>query len=267
MVKKSKRSTGRQSRPNPSRGNPHRNGKPPGSGDNGPTQQPRDRIAATVKQTIAGVVELGYDVIDKQIRDGRDAAERLRAGLATSTQLNANINNLVEGLVATTRDVGATWLDLISIVLRSVGPQTPCPAPNRDFSVAGQASAIHTRTATITKTGSSGSARTISRITPADVTSPSVPPEIEVRGVGVREVTLDLRPPSADFAPFVEPLRAHGARAAELTGVRFELSADRTHAVLLVEIPPNQPAATYTGVILDSSSHKGGGWVHVVVGD
>ena len=260
MVKKSKGTTGRQSRPNLSRGSPNRRSR--ATDDSSTIEQP-DPVAATVKQTIAGVVELGYDVIDKQIRDGRDAAERLRAGLATSTQLNSNINNLVEGLVATTRDVGATWLDLISIVLRSVGPQTACSAPHHDFSEAGQ-----TRTATATRTSSSGSARTISRITPADTASPSVPPEIEVRGVGVKEVTLDLRPPLTDFTPFVGPLRVFGGgRGPELTDVRFALGPDRTRAVLIVDVPRNQLAGSYTGVVLDSSSHQAGGWVNVVVGD
>jgi hypothetical protein len=229
----------------------------------GRSKQPPESIADTVQQTIAGVVDLGYSVIERQILEGQRAAERLRAGLATSAEFNTDVNNLVEGLVATTRDVGATWLDLLSIVLRSVGPQAPCAGAPRDFAPPGQTG---TRAGTTTRTSTSGSATTISSITPADPTSPRVPPVIEVRGIRVRRVTLHLQPPSVQFVPFVRSLVASDPQAAALTGVRFELSADRTHSVLVVDVPPNQPAGTYTGVIVDSSSNEPGGMVSVVVG-
>jgi hypothetical protein len=266
----------RRQRPDPARTGPIRSGtahvrrhaKPPNDTVGaGAREQPPDSIVDTVKQTIEGVVDLGYTVIEQQIREGQQAADRLRAGLATSPQLNTDVNNLVEGLVATTRDVGATWLDVISIVLRSVGPQTPCPTPPRGFAAAGQPGMTRARTGTTTRTSTSGSATTISSITPADAAAPAVPPVILVTGIRVRRVTLDLRPPSIQFVPFVRSLAASDPRHAPLTGVRFELSADQTHSVLSVNVPRNQPAGTYTGVIVDSTTNEPGGTVSVTVGN
>jgi hypothetical protein len=223
-------------------------------------------IAETVRNTIAGVVDLGYSVIERQIREGRDAADRLRAGLATSEQLNTNINNLVEGLVATTRDVGATWLDLISIVLRSAGPQSTCSATRTGSAAFGQASTTRSSPSTTTRTGTSGNAMTVSSITLIDPAGPHEPPLIEVKGIRVKSVTLHLQPPSIQFMPLVLPLAASPSSLAPLTGVKFELSADQTRAILKVNVPRDQPAATYTGVIVDAGTNEPGGTVSVTVG-
>lgn len=246
------------------RGHMERNAKPPNdSAGAHRSEGAPEPIADTVRNTIAGVVDLGYGVVERQIREGRDAADRLRAGLATSPQLNTNINNLVEGLVATTRDVGATWLDLLSIVLRSVGPQSACSAPSTAF---GQTSTTRSSPSTTTRTGTSGAAKTVSSITPIDPAGPHEPPLIEVASIRVKSVMLHLQPPSIEFMPLVLPLAAGAPSLAPLTGVKFELSADHTRAVLKVNVSRDQPAGTYTGVIVDSRTNEPGGTVSVTVG-
>jgi hypothetical protein len=93
-------------RSDPPRAAPNRSGKDhvrrnatPSDDDSPPgrTEERSEWIAGAVQKSVAGVVNLGYEVIERQIQEGRLAAERLRAGLATSTQLNADVNNLVEG--------------------------------------------------------------------------------------------------------------------------------------------------------------------------
>jgi hypothetical protein len=244
-----------------------RNTRPPKeSADADRSERAQESIADTVQNTIAGMVDRSYTFIDRQIGEARDAAGRLRADLATSPQLNTNINNLVEGLVGTTRDIGATWLDLISIVLRSVGPQSTCSAPSAGLGAFGQAGATRSRPGTTTSTGTSGGAKTVSSITPIDPSGPHQPPMIEVRGIRVKSVTLDLRPPSIQFMPLVRPLAANAPRLAPLAGVKFEFSADQTRAVLKVKVSRNQPAGTYTGAIVDSITNEPGGTVSVTVG-
>ena len=44
----------------------------------------------------------------------------MRDGIANSRQLNTDVNLVIDNLVATTKDVGATWLDLLSIMARSI---------------------------------------------------------------------------------------------------------------------------------------------------
>ncbi len=84
-------------------------------------------ISDSVQQAISGMVELSSDVIEEQIRAGQQAANRLREGIASSQKLDTDIHSMVENLVATTRDVGATWLDLVSLVIRAIGTQPPDP--------------------------------------------------------------------------------------------------------------------------------------------
>ena len=49
----------------------------------------------------------------------------MRHGMTNTGQLNANINTLAESLVAVTRDIGVTWLELISMIVRSIDAQAP----------------------------------------------------------------------------------------------------------------------------------------------
>jgi hypothetical protein len=217
------------------------------------------RVSETVQQAISDMVQVSSNVIEDQIRAGQQAAERLRDGIANSKQLNTDINMLVDSLVAATKDVGATWLDLLSIVTRSIGKPSgpghgggggPTPPPPRPR--------------TVTETGTSGSATTISSITPADPAITGIPPQIVVKGVRVRNVKLDLRPPTAHFVP-VLPVLHSGDRRATLTGLKFEPSADRTRLVLTVSVANDQPGGTYSGVIVDSSTNEAGGTVSVTV--
>lgn len=218
------------------------------------------RISETVQQAISGVVQQSSAFIEEQIRAGQLAAERLRDGIANSTQLNADINTLVENLVATTKDVGATWLDLISIIIRSIGTQppngggssgggTPHPPPGPGV--------------TVSRTGISGGATTVSNITPADATISGVPPQIVVKGATVKSVVLDLRPPSLRFVPFVRQLMAADSKRS--LSANFTVSSDPPRLVLTVNVPRDQPPGTYTGAIVDSSTNEAGGTLSVTV--
>lgn len=233
-----------------------------GDADNGRSKKPKHVISEAVQQAISDVVQLGSTVIEEQIRAGQLAAERLRDGIANSKELNTDVNLLVENLVATTRDVGATWLDLVSIVVRSIGTH-PNPPPHGCTPSHGTG---RPRPAggTVTKTGTSGSATTISSLTPADSGSPAVAPVIVVNGVRARSVTLDLRPPSMRFVPVVRTLLASDPKH-HLAAAKFKLSADHTHLVLTINVPRDQPSGTYAGVIVDSSTNEPGGTLSVVV--
>src|SRR5437868_1241211 len=64
---------------------------------------PKGQISEGVQQAIANMVQTSSNVIEEQIRAGQAAAERLRLGIANSRQLNADVNMLVENLLATTK--------------------------------------------------------------------------------------------------------------------------------------------------------------------
>jgi hypothetical protein len=206
------------------------------------------------------MVQLSSEVVEEQIRAGQRAAERLRDDIPKSNRLNTDLNMLVENLVATTKDVGAIWLELLSIVTRAMGTDNPSPPPGQG----GGPRPGPTSSGPRTVIGTSGSAVTSSGITPADPTIPAVPPRIVVKGARVREVTLDLRPRSSRFVPFVHRLVMPSTNYV-LTAVNFALSSNRTSIVLFVNVPSDQPPGIYTGVIVDSGTNEPGGTVSVTV--
>jgi hypothetical protein len=270
MAKKTTKRTGkRMRRDDPDRETPDRrasehvrrnagsqNGGKRGKGDG----DSKPRISKTVEQAISGMVQQSSAFIEEQIRAGQQAAERLRDGIANSKQLNADINTLVENLVATTKDVGATWLDLISIIIRSIGTQ---PSNGGGSSGGSTPHAPPGPGPTVSRAGVSGGATTASSITPADGTISGVPPQIVVKGANVKSVILDLRPPSPRFVPFVRQLMAADPKRS--LGAKFTVSSDPPRLVLTVNVPGDQPPGIYTGAIVDSSTNEAGGTLSVTV--
>ena len=249
----------RHRRSDPERGGPNRsptdhirNHAGTGNGNGGKPSRPKSPVSETLQQAIADIVETSSNVIEDQIRAGQTAAERLRDGISGSERLNKDITALVEGLVATTKDVGATWLELLSIVLRSIGKPPEKPGGG------------HPPPRTKTVTGTSGGAATTSSMTPADPTLEPDPLDIVVTGTAVKNVTLDLRPPSIRFVPFLHELRGRDPKYC-LATVEFKRN-DKGKLVLSVKGQPGQHPAIYTGVVVDSYSNVPGGTVSVIIG-
>lgn len=270
MAKDTKaRKTRREHRADPARSSPqrsaanhlrHNSASSKGSGEG-------TIVSDTVQKAITDAVSLGYSVIERQIHEGQQAADRLREGISTSQALNTDVTKVVESLVATTKDVGAAWLGLMSIVVRSVAPQstTPndCTGMQQNFAGLHSPGLSRATITTTTRTASSGGATTISSITSTDPSGGAkVPVAIVVKGRGAEQVTLDLRPPSASFAPFARPLAGNDPRHS--LAVSFGLSDNKP--VLTVDIPTGLPAGTYSGAVIDSSTNAPGGTVSVTVG-
>jgi hypothetical protein len=255
----------RHRRSDPERGGPNRsptdhirNHTGSGNGNGGKPSRPKSPVSETLQQAIADIVETSSNVIEDQIRAGQTAAERLRDGISGSERLNKDVTALVEGLVATTKDVGATWLELLSIVLRSIGKPPPMP----EEPGGGHPPPKPPRTKTVT--GTSGGAATTSSMTPADPAVEPDPLDIVVTGTGVKSVTLDLRPPSIRFVPFLHELRGRDPKFS-LATVEFTRN-DKGKLVLSVKGQPGQHPAIYTGVVVDSYSNVPGGTVSVTIG-
>ena len=246
----------RSRRKNPGRDRPHRDA----SGHMDRNGEGAAQVTKTVQQAITNMVQMSSTVIEEQIRAGQAAAARMRDGIVNSRQLNTDVNLVIDNLVATTKDVGATWLDLLSIMARSFN--APSSGPGAPGNPAG-GGASQPRTST--QTGKSGGAVTISSITPVDAALSAVPAEIVVSGRGVKKVVLDLRPHAAGFVPIVRELLASGHGQRGLPGVKFRLTAQKK-LVLMVNAPRGQAAGTYTGVIVDHSTNHPGGTVSVTIG-
>ena len=222
----------------------------------------RQGISESVGQAISNMVQQSASFIEEQIDAGRGAAERMRHGMTNTGQLNANINTLAESLVTVTRDIGVTWLELISMIVRSIDSQALPPGRGGG---GGIPSPPARGGGTVTRTSKSGSATTLSSFTPADAETHGVPPHIIVKGAKAKHVALDLRPSSARFVPLVRDL-VHSDPKHSLSA-KFSGSSDPLRLVLLIDVPNRQKPGTYTGAIVDSSTNEAGGTISVTVAD
>ena len=220
----------------------------------------RPGISESVGQAISNMVQQSASFIEEQIDAGRGAAERMRHGMTNTGQLNANINTLAESLVTVTRDIGVTWLELISMIVRSIDTQ-----PQPGGSGGGIPQPPPRRGSTVTHSAKSGGATTLSSFTPADAETHGVPPHIIVKGAKAKHVALDLRPTSARFVPLVRHL-VHSDPKHSLSA-KFSGSSDPLRLVLLIDVPNRQKPGTYTGAIVDSSTNEAGGTISVTVAD
>jgi hypothetical protein len=270
MAKKSTKRTGKRMR----RDDPKRNGPNRSATDHimlaarkrGSAKYrrgPRQGISASVQEAIDNMVQTGSNVIEAQIRAGQAAAERLRFGITNSAQLNTDVNMMIENLVATTRHLGSTWLELISVIIRALGAQQPLQGGG---SFGGGPSLFGSGLGTFTQTGKSANATTTSSITPAEIGIAASPPEIVVKSKRVTNVVLDLRPRSPGFSPFVRELVAgNSKRSRSLGSAKFTTSQNPPRFVLTIDVPARQPAGTYTGPVVDSSTKQAGGTLSVTI--
>jgi hypothetical protein len=86
---------------------------------------------------------------------------------------------------------------------------------------------------------------------------------IEVASARRTQVTLDLHPRPGRFALRVHALHAADASIPPLTGVSFDIDPVRAKPMLRVDVPENQPVATYTGAVVDSASNEPRGTLSV----
>ena len=109
----------RQSRPDPKRTKPNRsaihNPGDFGTEGSGTARPPED--------VISQAVLLGYQVIEKQILQGRSAAERIRAGVYSSGDAEQDINSLIGRVVSLAKEMGVAWFDLLSTTMPMRDPK------------------------------------------------------------------------------------------------------------------------------------------------
>jgi hypothetical protein len=72
----------------------------------------------SVNRIISHAVDLGYKVIEDQIRQGRQAAERFRAGAYNSGDAEEDIKKLMERMLYLVKELGVVGFDLASAVIR-----------------------------------------------------------------------------------------------------------------------------------------------------
>ena len=73
---------------------------------------------APTDEVIGKAVKLAYRVVDDQIRQGRRAAELVRAGSYNAVDLEADLKSLLDRMIGLTKEVGAVSIELFDTLVR-----------------------------------------------------------------------------------------------------------------------------------------------------
>lgn len=220
----------RKRRPAPSRTSPDRSGwtateADPTPGPD-PTPSPDEVLAADVERVVADAVKLGYEVIGHNLHQGRVAASRISRGAYGVSEAKDDVMGLGRRLLQLSGDMGRVWIDLVTAVVndkdlhdavrpRPVGDGPASPAPGGSVPLA-----------VIVKGNPKASGAS------TGISLPEKPSELSCPG---------LHAAVADIPP--------------VTQVGFAAGSDGKGAVAIVQVPADQPACRYSGVVLDAATH------------
>lgn len=268
----------RRRRPEPARTAPHRHAAtllrasvPPAcetAGAWADAATPADADAVHAEGPVALGVRLGYQVIEEQILLGQKLARRLgrkasqavggagaawAAGGAASAAESApaagaapgaagagaagEFNELLDRVVHLYKDLGALCFDAVETVARN--PVLRAGVARLAAGAAAVAPAARTDTGTSAEANAGAGSFAVDILCSRRV-----------------QVTLDLRLRQGQGAPLVHALHAGDPAVPPLTGVHLQPGTPHAGPLLQLIIADTQPAATYTGVVVDSASNE-----------
>jgi hypothetical protein len=221
----------RRRRPPPLRTDPVRSVFPPAgaAAARPPEGVELDRGASpTSDSAIGAAVRAAYDVVDQNVREGRRAAERLRAAASPPAAAAPDPRSIANRLMHISRDMGAAWVELAVAVLKepevravldrlASRPPAPSSAPAPSSTVMGEV------------------VQRISSRRPIEVTRSPLPARATPAPPGIAGLhALD---------PALPPIRQ----------VRFGLRPGGG-LELRIDVPDDQPPGDYSGTIVDVGS-------------
>jgi hypothetical protein len=193
---------------------------------------------------VSRAVEIGYEVIEEHIRQGKRVAETLttaRPGQANGAQ--AGGKELIERLLHFYTDLGSLCFELMESIIRNPGVgELLRPQPNGS-----QAPPFAPRATN--GSGSNGAA------VATEVSSP-----LPVR------VTLSLNENIPEHCALgVQELHSLDRSKPPLRDVSFHNGSPDGRQTLRVSVPDDQPPGTYSGAVIDSATNEPRGTLSIVV--
>lgn len=206
-------------------------------------REPSDVLDDVITQGV----RLGYSVIDEHLRQGRLAAARIRAGDEGTGDGGDEIEELLERVQRVYKDVGSLCFDALDVIARS-------PVLLRWLS----------RKESAARNVSDNDVDDTGRETSCAVRSGSgAAIAIEMASTRRTRVTLNLPPQPDACVPAVHALYAGDPSFPPLTQVEFRIEPATSAPILTVGIPDDQPAALYSGVVVDRESNEPKGTLSV----
>lgn len=202
---------------------------------------PAEEPFPEVTEVVAETVRLGYRVVEETLRQGRRAADRLRARDYDIGEARDDVLTLGRRFLDLARDLGTSWFDLMGAVLDDP------------------------RLLDAVRSGRGPMPR---RRDPADGDSAAQKTPVEVIGhpdAAGQALLADLS--DLARAPQITPLRAvdgpPGVPA--IMGARLGAGSETGALAVIVPVPPDQPSGTYAGTIHETGSQRFLGAVSLTV--
>jgi hypothetical protein len=227
----------------------------------------------SVTDVFTRAVDVGYRVIDEYIRQGQNAAERIRKGQYDAQAATADIQDLAVRMTRSASDLMEMWLQVVARTTGSAGfaqgPDSGAPATSRPGATAGVggrwADAPRAPGTPTDRRDGSPSAASV------DGDAPGTPPDdarlrITIICASPTEVLLDLRPGASGRVLRCHALRSIDADQPKIDDLTFRPATIDEPPILAVRIPPGHPPGAYHGLILDESANRPIGALTIKVG-
>lgn len=236
----------RYGRDDPARGAPIRDwwSAPPSSystqssDPQGASPPPREEGDGSFGRVITEVVDLGYQVIEEQIRLGQRVAEGIGRRRYGPVAMTNDFRETAERVLDIYGQAGQLWLELFSSMW-SGGVSMPWASAGRSEPA-----------------------------TPGATPAPEVGASIGLQLACSRPVRaiLELRPGCEGRSLATPELRALDREKPPLSDVGFDQGGDRP-LLLRIHVPDTQPAGSYHGVVVDRDSGRQCGTLVVQVAE
>ena len=196
------------------------------AGDRGPTSDWSD--------VVSRGVELGYRVIDEQIKQGQRVAEQIASQSYGPSAMGNDTQEIGERLMRASADALGIWFELLTTLFGRGDLLAPwMPGGRRP---------------------DAGMAR------PTRMA-------VEVASVRPSRVTLDLQPGSAGRALLVHALHAVDPATPPLADVAFDLDPSAEMVGVRIRVPDAQSPGLYAGVVVDRQTGEPRGTISVRIAE
>jgi hypothetical protein len=237
----------------------------------GPGPGPQDGgggfLAASAREPIARGVELGYRVIEEYLRQGQEAARLIRDQTYGPRAFTNDFEQVAGRLLRNGAELTSLWFEMLGTLAAGGGLANdstggPWPTAGGAWPTPGAAATP----APAEKTEPAAAPRA-AEPAPGGAPVETTGAVVEVRSPRPVEVSLELRPQSADRPLVVHELRSVARDAPRLSDVSLRAGTGGKPPRLRLRVPQEQPTGVYSGAIVDAETSRPWGTLCVRVLD
>ena len=202
-------------------------------------------LSDSLDDAVTHGVKLGYEVIEKYLRQGQQVAETMQNAFPQNSPYEENWEKVVGDIMRLSRDMSGLWIDAIDLLME--GPE------------------FFSKLTRPKQTDHEG-------VQPNKTPDSNIPMNganrklaIEIACKRRTRVILDIRRSPDQAVLHIHALHPPDPTIPPLTNISFLREGDSGIPVLRLNIPEKQPAGIYTGAVVDQKSNEALGTVCVSI--